>query len=271
MAEPTPASGQATTAEPSGTTAAAPQSSGGGQSANPGQTTSNGPDSGHTESFFDPKDLEGKPELQAAYKQMQSKWTKELQKFKQSKSKVDAYDAFIKDPAGTMQQLAQQYGYQLVQRGQDAKPDDFKPQTWDDVLTQAEKRAHQKIMKELDPMLGEIRNMKQQNVEQYLDNHFSDWRTYEDDMLETLQAHPSLANDPDKLYRLSVPNEVWEARATKRAMEKLRASSENGQVSGANTTRTPTTDDGPPKGGSINDHVAYAKEQLRRKGIVPGL
>lgn len=271
MAEPSNTEGQAAPADSGitsdpGTTAAAPQSSDG-QSANPSQTTSAGPDSGQSESFFDPKSIEGKPELQAAYKQMQAAYTKKSTQFKEAKNKIEAYDRFMSNPSATMQELAQQYGYQLVQRGQDAQSDDFSPKTWDDVMA----RAKQEVMRELEPTLGEIRSMKQQNVEQYLDNNFSDWRTYEDDMLDLLQAHPTLAKDPDRLYQMAVPSEVLEARAMKRATEKLRASGENAQVSGPGTTKSPTTEDSPPKGGSFNDMVAYAKERLRKQGITPGL
>jgi len=262
MAELEGAAGQAAGAstEP---TQAAPTQTAGEQSAATAQTTSAGPD-GVEESFFDPKSLEGKPELQTAYKQMQGKFTKRMQEFKQHKTKVEAYDSFIKDPMGAMKQVAQQYGFKLVQDPGDGKKQDWNPQSWDDVMAEAENR----VLKRMEPVVGELRQMKQQNVEAYLDNNHSDWRTYEDDMVGMLQKHPSLAQDPDLLYRMSVPSEVLEARAAKAALQKLKNSGESGQISGTSTATKQTTD-APPKGGTFNDYVAFAKAKLAKQGIRP--
>jgi len=255
-------SGQAVSAEPTGTTAPAPQTAGE-QSAPATQTTNTGPVQAAEESFFDPKSLDGKPELQSAYKQMQKAFTKKSQEIKAAKSKVEAYDSFIKDPMGTMQQLAKQYGYNLVQGNPQAKPEDNSPQTWDDVYS----RAKQEVLKELNPLLGEVKQMKQQNVEAYLDNNHPDWRTYEDEMTSLLSTHPSLASDLDTLYRMAIPSEVLEARAAKAAMEKLRNGSDAGKVSGTSTTSKTTTASELPKGGSFQDYVAYAKARLKSQGI----
>ncbi len=266
MAEPAASQGQAAPANSgNGTTAAAPSATQG-QSAAPVQTTATSGTSGEVESFFDPKSIEHSPELKAAYKQMQGKWTKEMQRFKEGGKKVEAYDSFLANPLESMQRLAQQYGFNLVQKDPKAKDGEAQtPKTWDDVYT----RAKQEVLKELQPVLGEVRNLKQQNVEAYLDNRHPDWRTYEDDMLQTLQKHPSLANDPDSLYRLSVPSEVLEARAHKAALAKLKGSGEAGQVSGARATTQTATNEAPKIGSSFNDHVAFAKAELARQGIRP--
>lgn len=221
------------------------------------------------ESFFDPKSIEHSPELKAAYKQMQGKWTKEMQRFKEGGKKVEAYDSFISNPMTAIQQIAQQYGYNLVQRDPKAKDGEAQtPKTWDDVYA----RAKQEVLKELSPVLGEVRQLKQQNVESYLDNNYADWRTFETEMMDTLKTHPTLAHDPDKLYRLSVPEEVWEARATKAAMAKLKATSEAGQISGPNAAPKQSPNNGPPaKGASFNDIVNWAKSELARKGMRPGV
>lgn len=261
MAEPAATTGQAVTADSTGTTAAAPQGSEG-QSAARAQTTSTGPESG-TESFFDPKSIEDKPELLSAYKQMQASYTKKSQKFKDLQKKIDAFEAYERDPQGTVKQLAAQYGYNLVQRDPKGEQDD-NPKTWADVYAKAKKE----VLKELEPMLGQVRELKQQNVEQYLDNKFTDWRTYEDDMLGLLQKHPSLATDPDKLYRLAVPEEVWEARATKAAMAKLKNTSDNGAISGASTTSKQTANE--PTGPlTFQQAVEVAKARLGKQGIRP--
>ena len=254
--------GQATTSESIGTTEAAPQGTTE-QSANAGQTTQQGSVQAD-ESFFDPKSIEGKPELQAAYKQMQRAFTKKNQAFREQQKKVEAYDGFIRNPMDSMKQIARQYGYQLVQADPNGKETDEGPKTWDDVYSIAEKRVFEK----LEPLLGEVKQMKQSNVETYLDNHYADWRTYEDDMVANLQRHPTLAGDPDLLYQMSVPREVIESRAQKAAMERLRNSSEAGKISGASTTsKTTAKEELPKSGSSFNDFVAYAKAKLAREGL----
>jgi len=252
-------SGQAAP-DSTGTTGNAPVQNAGTSVSN-GQTTGNGPDAGASESFFDPTSIADKPELLAAYKQMQSSYTKRMQDAAKHRPKIEAYDRFEKDPMGTMQQLAAQYGFQLVQRGQE-QPKDWNPQSWDDVMTEAEKR----VLKKMEPVYNELREVKKQNIETYLDSHYADWRTYEGDMMETLQAHPSLVRDPDKLYRLSVPEQVWEARATQKAMQKLKGASEHAQVSGGSTTTKQTTQE--PSGPvSFDQAVEIARKRVAAQGL----
>jgi hypothetical protein len=234
-----------------------------GQSGSATQTTGNGSDATReaVESFFDPQSIADKPELQSAYKQMQASYTKRMQEFAKHRNKVDAYDSFERDPLGTMKQLAAQYGYQFVARADDA-PKDWNPQSWDDVMGEAEKR----VLKKMEPVFGELKNLRKQGIESYLDTHFSDWRTYEDQMMDKLRAHPSLVADPDALYRLAVPSEVWEARAAKAAMAKLKSATDNSQVSGGSTTARATTST--PAGPlSFNDAVEMARKRLSSQGI----
>lgn len=245
-------------ADSTGTTAAAPAQvpTSGGQA----QTTGNGSDATAHESFFDPRAIEGKPELQSAYKQMQGEFTKRMQKFREHQSKLDNYSRFEKDPVGTMQTVAAQLGYQLVQRGQE-QPKDWNPQSWDDVMAEAEKR----VMDKMKPVFGELKDLKKQNIEQYLDSKYTDWRTFEDAMMETLREHPSLVKDPDKLYRLAVPANVLEARAAQAAMAKIKGATEHAQVSGGATSKQTTSE---PTGKlSFDQAVAVAKKRLASQGL----
>lgn len=251
----------------SGTTAAAP-SSGTGTPGSTAQTTGNGPEPSATaiESFFDPASIAGKPELELAYKQMQAQFTKRMQAVAKDKTKVEAYDRFQSDPLGVMRQIAAQYGYQFVQGppngGGNGTPEAWNPQSWDDVMA----RAKELVLEEMKPVFDEVRGLKKQNIETYMDSKYADWRTYETEMMETLRAHPSLVGDPDKLYRLSVPPEVLEARATKAAMARLQATTQQSQVSGPSTTQAPTS--AAPTGPmSFQQAVEHAKKQLAAKGL----
>lgn len=266
MAEPVAATGQAAKTDPKGATAAAPSSTQG-QPPAPSQTTAAGTGSGDVESFFDPKSIDHSPELKAAYKQMQGKWTKEMQRFKEHGKKIEAYDSIVSNPMAAVQQYAQANGYTLVQKDPKAKEGDDTPKTWADVYA----RAKEESLKELQPLVSEVRQLKQQNVEQYLDNEYPDWRTFEPEMMDKLKRHPTLAGDMDTLYQVALPEAVRESRAMKAAQAKLLATSEAGQISGASAATKQTTTNAPPKGASFNDYVEWAKQKLARDGIRPGV
>ena len=251
-------SGQANV-DSTGTTTAAPVTTDG-VSGSTAQTTGNGSVASVEESFFDPSSIQGKPELELAYKQMQSAWTRKMQGVKASQDKISAYDRFSSDPVNTIKQIAQQYGLSVVQPGDSQAPEqDFK--SWDDV----KQHFFKEFKKEMQPVFNEVRTLKQQNVETYLDNHFPDWREHEEAMMEKLQKHPSLVHEPDALYRASVPSEVWEARATQRAMQKLKAAGQSSQVSGGTTTTRPTQQE--PTGPLTFDQaVEVAKRRIAAGG-----
>jgi hypothetical protein len=253
------AGGQAQ-ADSTGTTAAAPaqaQTSGG-----QAQTTGNGSGAVAEESFLDPRAIEGKPELLAAYKQMQGEFTRRNQKFSARAQDLQLVDRFRADPMGTLHQIAQQYGARILQGGAEPQKEDWNPQSWDDV----KKHFFEEFKKEhLNPLVGEVRTLKKQGVEQHLDSKFPDWRTYEDAMMEKLQAHPSLVNDPDSLYRLAVPSNVWEARATQAAMARIKGATESAQVSGGTTAKQTSSE---PTGAlSFNQAIEVAKKRLASQGL----
>jgi hypothetical protein len=236
-------------------------------------TAESGPET--EESFFDPQSIKDKPELMAAYKQMQAAFTKKTQAIKNERQKIEAYDNFAKDPVGNMQRMAQQYGYSLT-RAQAAQAlqdqaqtqrQDWEPKTWDEVMDRATTLAREKVLGELQPVMQQLQQMRSQSIERMLDDSVPDWRTYEDEMMTTLKDHPSLVNDPLKLYRLSVPDEVWQSRATQQAMAKLQKKAESAKVAGGSTThKKPTT---ALEAGSFDEAVAAAKRALAEQGIRP--
>lgn len=259
MTEQVAAGGQAQ-ADPTGTTAAAPaqaQASGG-----QAQTTGNGSGAVAEESFFDPRSIEGKPELQSAYKQMQGEFTKRMQNFRTRQQDLQLVDQFRANPMAVLQQLATQYGVKILQNGQEETPKDWNPQSWDDV----KKHFFDEFRKEqLAPLVSEVRDLKKQNIEQHLTANHPDWRTYEDAMMDTLRKHPTLVNDPDTLYRMSVPASVIESRATAAALAKLRGATDNAQISGG-TTKAATSSE--PTGKLTFDQaVEVARKRLAARGL----
>ena len=237
-------------------------------------TTESGTQQTQTEeTFFDPQDLEGKPELQAAYKSMQRTFSKKMENIKGDRQKIEAYNAFMSDPVSQLQAMSKQYGYKLSKAdaqtivNQDEQK--FDPQSWEDVFSVAEKRAYDKVLKDLRPMLGEVQQMKKTNLEGYLDNNVPDWRQYEDEMMDTLREHPTLVKDPIKLYKLSLPPEVLESRATQKALKKLQEKAESSQIGGKSTTTKKAPTGYPDKAMSFDDAVKFAQQKMAEEGIRP--
>jgi len=241
-------------------------------------TTSDGTQQSGEETFFDPRSIQDKPELMSAYKQMQRAFTEKTKAIKESKQKIDAYDAFYKDPLGQIQQLASQMGYQLTraqaqqvqnqaqqnQQGQQTSGE-WEPQSWDEVLQKATEQAYQKIQQDLSPVFNQVKELRESNLERFMDDNFADWRIYEDEMMGNLKQHPSLVNDPTALYRMSVPPEVLESRATQAALKKLQTKAQGSRTSEGSTTKqhglVPDDID------TFDKAVEYAKKSLAAQGI----
>ena len=251
--------GQAATGS-TGTTVNAPVNSTG--TVSTAQTTSNGPVASE-ESFFDVASIQDKPELMAAYKQMQGTFTKRMQGFSQHQTAIDAYNQFQKNPIETLRGLATQYGYQFVQgdpqSGESKEP--WNPTTWDEVM----ERAKAEVRKEMQPVFKEVSSLKQKNIEAHMDSKYPDWRTYEPQMMDLLKSHPTLVSDADTLYRMSVPPQVFEARATNAALAKLKATTESAPAAGGSTVRqTSQAPEGPL---NLQQAVEVARQKLASQGI----
>lgn len=253
--------GQSTAGTDSQTTAQETQGN-----VNTDQTTQSGTEA--EETFFDPSSIKGKPELEAAYKDMQRAWTKKTtegkQKIKEYETKAQAYDSFISNPIPQIKALAQQYGYNLTTEQAQEIADQKKgePQNWDDVY----KIAEQRVLQKLSPVLSDYQNTRKQHIEKMLDDNCPDWRQYEDDMQSNLQKHPSLVSDPVMLYKMSVPEKVWQSRAAQEAVKKLQSKAESAQVSGGSTTNKTSTQK-PTGKMSFNEAVEFAKRKLTAEGL----
>lgn len=236
-----------------------------------GQTTVQGTGPASEETFFDPASIQDKPELLSAYKQMQRAFSRKNDSIKAAREKIEAYDAFTQDPIGNLQRIAGQYGYTLGRAGasndQGQQQGAWEPKTWEDVIARAKQEAREEVMKEFEPIFGQVQTLQKSNMETMLDQTCPDWRQYEDDMVANLRKHPSLVNDPAKLYMISVPSEVLESRATQKALQKLQTKAESSQVAGKSTTTKQASGKDFEKVASFDDAVKVAKAKLAEQGI----
>lgn len=242
-------------------------------------TANTAADGGAEDSFFDPRSIADKPELMAAYKQMQKAFTKKTQEIADFRK---VYDNYRSDPIRAIQQEAARMGYRLTRaeaeqvqakQGQQAPQNDpteigpdWQPQTWQELLDVAERRAEQRLMQKFNPVLSEVTAMKRGAVEAHLDQQFPEWRQYEPQMVELLGKHPTLANDLETLIDMTLPREEREKRMEAAVMKKIEARSKAASVNGSSTTKQ-----NPPKpqATNIRDAIAQAQEDLERQGIRP--
>lgn len=224
-----------------------------------------------TDAFFDPSKLP--EELKGPYKQMQAAYTRKSQELAKQRQKVEAYDAFSRDPIGSMQQLAAQYGMsltraeakQMVQQQQgNGGTEEWQPKTWDEVLAKAEERAEARILEKFAPLMQNVQRMQASSIEQQLDSIDPNWRIYEDDMRQTMHEHPSLIKDIGKLYRLSVPEEVYTSRAVQAAIRKMESKGKQATV--GSKSETPRSMPATRKVSSFQEAVDEAKRMLSEQG-----
>ena len=274
-----PAAGEGTTAAaPEGTTQAAPVADQGqapaqGSSAQDGQAAPAAPPAQPFDENFDPKTLP--PELQAGYKQMHGAFTKRMQAMSQDRELLDQAKRFVADPITGMQQMARQYGYQLTRPeaaaalAQQQAPQQWDPRSgeappdWDTVLSAAEKRAEERLMQRFGPVIENVQKLQAKNIESQLDSLDPQWRVHEDAMRDNLKAHPTLVNDVATLYRLSVPQDVVEARATQAALNRMQKTTASARVSGTSSARSASP--APREVKTFADAVEAAREQLNKK------
>jgi len=226
-----------------------------------------------------PEDV--RKDVEAFHKSLQGSYTKKTQGIAETKRKLEAFDQFNRDPIGNMQKIAQQMGYRLTraeakeaiaeqQTGNGWTPEQGDPKSWGDVVNYARQSIMQELTGQLQPLVQTFRDIKKTSVEQQLAQIDPGWQHYEEQMMETLKEHPSLAKDPAKLYRLSVPSEVLESRAVQRALAKLEHKTESAKVSGPSTTnKKPNGISMPDKPVSFAEAVKIAQAKLAEDGIRP--
>lgn len=223
--------------------------------------------------FTDPRNLP--PELLPAFKKMQGAYTRKAQELAADRKKVDAYNAFVADPHGQVRAMAQRLGIPLAEAAaragaeppgpsQDGIPADWQPQGWGDVYQKFEQGLSAKLEQMVSDRLGEItpviKKLNGREIERTFDGIDKDWRNYEGVMQGLLRDHPTLVNDPEKLYRLSVPAEVQKTEALQAAMAELTKRTEAAKPGGKSAVPHATA--AKPKVNSFQDAVNAARAQL---------
>lgn len=267
---------------------------GGGQPADGGldQTGSGSqPDSIFDPDLFDQRISEASPELQEQFKAFRrdllADYTRKTQAAAQKskfadedRKKLDAYNAFLANPEQVLGQVVQQMGMRLVPAsgGNDNSlqtkwnPDSGNPENWHEPIDYMKAYLKAEMDKVLSPLINNVQQSVQKIEKDSIEHRLAEidpsWQQYEDKMKENLRVHPTLVNDPSLLYRMSVPAEVLESRATQRALAKMEAKTKSGQMGGASqTTKKPgQAIDAKPRG--FEEAVTLARSILAKQGVV---
>jgi uncharacterized coiled-coil protein SlyX len=228
-------------------------------------------------------------------KQMMANYTKKTQALSARAQDLEIIDAFRADPVGTLTRVAQQNGLQVVDPrkggaanqptgytpggaptgyGQGASPladPNWQPQTYQELAQVIISEAAQGIMQQLSPVLAplteRVERITSDSIEQKLSEIDPNWKVYEDDLKANIREHPTLIKSQDglrKLYRLSVPEEVYTSRAVQEAMRKLEGKTKSALVGSKSATQHTTHVTA--RGSTFADAVAAAKEQLNKSG-----
>ena len=272
------------TATPEGTPSATPQGTEGtpaGHASPDTPRTGIGSAPEQAPTFFDRQEweehLKTAPEesreyLRSLEKQLQGSYTKKTQTLAQERQKVEAYNAFMaevqRDPVAAVNALVAQLGVdkQKIFGGGQASNDPWKEgfNSWEEVRDTLTPYIISQVQNQFAPLFGRVQNLTSQHVESQLSEVDPDWRVYEQDMMTNIKAHPTLVQDINKLYRLSVPEEVIQARADKKALKRFEQEAKAARVATGGSVQSSHAgaDTVSMKPSSFDEAVKKAKEKL---------
>jgi len=235
------------------------------------------------ESFFDfgdmPEAVKTYLEGTDPYKLLQASYSKKTQALAKERQKVEAYDAFMADPETSLKRAVEQIGMRMEPIGRTSTPGtsadvsttgnfsmDWHPENWPIVGEAVDQRIDAKLnafFEKLQPLVSNIKTLITSNVERQLSEIDSDWKAYEDEMMETLKAHPTLKNDVAKLYRISVPEVVLNARATQAALKNFEDKAASAKIQGKSSIRSATSSPLNKKR-TFDEAIQFAREEIAK-------
>jgi hypothetical protein len=251
-------------------------------------TAQAGSDGTPAEEVFDPQAYQERlnalpPEAREAVlslaRSYQADYTRKMQEIsgmrtdvQQNQHAAQLMQALQANPQGTIQMLAQQYGVNMGApadgngAGQ-SDPADWQPKNWQDARQTIAQEAVNQVLQQLQPVIQQTQEAKQSTIEAQLNDIDPAWKRYEPQMIRTLQMHPTLSSNPEMLYRMSVPAEVLESRATQRALKLLQSKTSSGRVSNpTGNVRKPTTELAPAA--TIQAAYEQAKQAVNPDGSI---
>jgi len=248
----------------------------------PGETPQ--PASTETPAFFNRTDFETalkeapdgmKQQLEGLYGNLNKAFTQGMQGLSEDRKKVEAYNAFDtmsrQDPMGAIKAIAQQMGVspqQLQEVIGETPARDIEQgfETYGEMFDHFKSGIMDAVRSELAPVFKNVQDLTSNNIEAELGNIDPHWRRYESTMMDTMKQHPTLINDIPRLYKMSVPEDVLKADATREALRRVEAETKTATLTSGGGTKKSSTQ--PMKVDSFQDAIDAARQDLQNRGTL---
>ena len=205
----TPDSGQDPSVEGAPTT---PDS---GQSVTAQEGTTAAPVADSTPGMYDPESWSGKQ----VHEHWQPMYTKRSQELAEMRKVADQWGQVQQNPWPVIQDFLQRSGYRAVPAAQAQEGGEL--EGGEPAVNQQaiEQQVAAMLDQKLAPLQANLQQRETNNVILELNREFPDWQQYETEITQNLKQYPNLAFDIQKLYDMSVPGTVRDARAYQRYLK----------------------------------------------------
>ena len=203
---------------------AAPESPTQGQASPPDDGTTSGnitEDSTSAQSgdgLYDPESMSGAD----VHKYWQGHYTRSQQAKSDLEQRISQYQAIEQNPMPYIERFLQMNGLQVSRVGQQQQEPQY-DEYGNEVTPQPQQQPAQQVPLEVQNALRQnqlqLQKMQMSQTIRDLNDNFPDWQDHEEAIMKNIREYPTLANDINKLYRMSVPDTVFEARFRKQTIQ----------------------------------------------------
>ena len=230
----------------------------------PGGTTA-APAADSIPGMYDPETWSGKQ----VHEHWQPMYTKRSQELAEVRKVASQWQQVQQNPWPVINEFLQRSGLKAVSAAEQAAFSDELGDTPGQPTQQdIEQRVNALLEQRLAPLQRSFQERETNNVIAELSREFPDWQQYESEITQNLQQFPNLAFDIQKLYDMSVPGNVRDARAYQRHLKQMET--RGALAKSGPATQTVKTQVGEPNhAGDFESSWRYAMEKHGMKSNIP--
>ena len=238
----------------------------GGQSEAAPEGTTAAPAADSIPGMYDPETWSGKQ----VHDHWQPMYTKRSQELAEIRKVADQWSQVQQNPWPVINDFLQRAGYKAVSAAEQAAMDtgEFDGQSAQQNPQAIEQQVNAMLERRLAPLQRSFQERETNNVIAELSREFPDWQQYESEITQNLQQFPNLAFDIQKLYDMSVPGHVRDARAYKRHLKQMETRGALAKTEPATQTIKPQVGE-PNHSGDFESSWRYAMEKHGMKSNIP--
>jgi hypothetical protein len=216
--------------------------------------------------MYDPETWSGKQ----VHEHWQPMYTKRSQELAETRKVADQWSQVQQNPWPVINDFLQRAGYKAVSAAEQAAvSDEFDGGQSAQPNPQAiEQQINAAVEQRVGPMQRSFQERETNNVIAELSREFPDWQQYESEITTNLQQFPNLAFDIQKLYDMSVPGSVRDARAYQRHLKQMENRGALAKTEPATQTIKPQVGE-PNHAGDFGASWRYAMEKHGMKSNLP--